>query len=611
MNSGPKKIETEDLFLWILVIVPLFFLPISIDVFNFPKQWILVSLSLGALIHNQLFRITKVTPNPASSKLLFWALASLSLLVMASGLLTETTIIRALFGYPGRANGVLTFFAIIAVIWVGSTMVLTPVFQRKLFKRVIFLFSALGLYSVVQFLNLDPVKWDNSYNRIIGTFGNPNFSGAFLGVAASTTLYASLLVVGKKRIYLALFSVILLLLSLATESLQAGGVFGASIVILIMAFIFQRAQRWKFIIFSCLCFILSSLLAFSFLGFGPFGEKLYQYTLILRLNYWRIGLETAASFPWLGVGPDSYIEGFRLFRGEDFVARYSDQVRSDSAHNVLINFMANFGIPAFLIFAFVTFLISIKAARVIFLPSANPPIVRMVALVWILMLIQSLLSLEQIGLVVFQWCCGALLLNQNFVSLKEESSPERKLGNNNKKEPVLFHLRTELSILVVIFSLIASWPFLRQNIDLRTTAGTSVSNGVSDMSVIEEVNKFGDYVELEVARVLYLADYLLRAQRYEQAEEILERTLLNDPDGVEAMEQMARIAMFRSDYVKELRFRKMIEEKDPYNYENLLAIAQNLKSQKRLTEAKGYAQQTLRLSSDTTINETAKSILNS
>jgi tetratricopeptide (TPR) repeat protein len=146
---------------------------------------------------------------------------------------------------------------------------------------------------------------------------------------------------------------------------------------------------------------------------------------------------------------------------------------------------------------------------------------------------------------------------------------------------------------------------------LRTTAGTSVSNGVSDVSVIEEVNKFGDYVVLEVARVLYLADYLLRAQRYEQAEEILERTLLNDPDGVEVMEQMARIAMFRSDYVKELRFRKMIEEKDPYNYENLLAIAQNLKSQKRLTEAKGYAQQTLRLSSDTTINETAKSILNS
>jgi hypothetical protein len=182
--------ETENYFLWILVIVPLFFLPTSIDVFNFPKQWILVSLSLGALIHNQLFRISKVTPNPASSKLLFWALASLSLLVMASGLLTETTIIRALFGYPGRANGVLTFFAIFAIIWVGSTMAVTPAFQRKLHIRVVFLFAVVGIYSLIQFLNLDPVEWNNSYNRIIGTFGNPNFIGAFMGIFVSTMFIA-------------------------------------------------------------------------------------------------------------------------------------------------------------------------------------------------------------------------------------------------------------------------------------------------------------------------------------------------------------------------------------------------------------------------------------
>jgi O-antigen ligase len=600
MLNETKKFVTENYFLGILFIVPLFFLPISIDVFNFPKQWILVSLALGALVHNQLSRKAKVNLEPANYRLLLWLLLSLSFLVLASGVFTETTLIRALFGYPGRANGVLTSLAIFAVIWIGSTMRVTPVFQRKLQRRVLLLFAVVGFYSLIQFLDLDPVQWNNDYNRIIGTFGNPNFSGAFLGVSALVTLYASINSGRKIRFYLALFSGILFFLALATESLQAGGIFGIGIFIIITAFIYQRFNRGKFIIFASILIVISSLTIVSFLGYGPLG-----------LNYWRVGIETAGSFPWLGIGPDSYVEGFRLFRGADFVAQYSDQVTSDSAHNVLINFMANFGIPAFLLLLFVILLISRNAVRIIFLKDDTSHVVRMIALIWILMLIQSLFSLEQIGLAVFQWCCGALLLNQEFTKIRGEGLIKEKNLNRFQNESFMVGLRTELSSLVVVFMLIAYWPFLNQNINLRETASIPVASSVSSTIIDEERDKYGDYVEKEIARAIYLTGFLIRAQRYEIAEEILKSILVKDPDAVEAAEQLARLASFRSDYIQELSYRKMIEKKDPFNYENLLNLAQNLSSQGKLLQAKSYANRILQLSRNAAINETATAILKS
>ena len=609
--ANQKRSDALDFLSLILLLVPLFFFPSAQDVFNFPKQWILVSLALGALVHNQLSRKAKVNLEPANYRLLLWLLLSLSFLVLASGVFTETTLIRALFGYPGRANGVLTSLAIFAVIWIGSTMRVTPVFERKLQRRVLLLFAVVGFYSLIQFLDLDPVQWNNDYNRIIGTFGNPNFSGAFLGVSALVTFYASINSGRKIRFYLALFSGILFFLALATESLQAGGIFGIGIFIIITAFIYQRFNRGKFIIFASILIVISSLTIVSFLGYGPLGEKLYQYTLNLRLNYWRVGIETAGSFPWLGIGPDSYVEGFRLFRGADFVAQYSDQVTSDSAHNVLINFMANFGIPAFLLLLFVILLISRNAVRIIFLKDDTSHVVRMIALIWILMLIQSLFSLEQIGLAVFQWCCGALLLNQEFTKIRGEGLIKEKNLNRFQNESFMVGLRTELSSLVVVFMLIAYWPFLNQNINLRETASIPVASGVSSTIIDEERDKYGDYVEKEIARAIYLTGFLIRAQRYEIAEEILKSILVKDPDAVEAAEQLARLASFRSNYIQELSYRKMIEKKDPFNYENLLNIAQNLSSQGKLLQAKSYAKRILQLSHNAAINETATAILKS
>jgi tetratricopeptide (TPR) repeat protein len=329
------------------------------------------------------------------------------------------------------------------------------------------------------------------------------------------------------------------------------------------------------------------------------------------LNYWRVGIETAGSFPWLGIGPDSYIEGFRLFRGANFVANYSDQVQSDSAHNFLINFMANFGIPAFIILLFVILIISKKALEVLFRNHESPVIVSMVALIWILMLTQSLFSLEQIGLATFQWCCGALLLNQNFTSQKKTDSFNGKNSKQHQRENILQGLKTELSILIGVFTLIAGWSFMRQSIDLGGTAMTSVSIGVTDSVIDEERKKYGDYVEMEITRALFFTNYLLRAERYELVKEIMKKSLSQDPDAVEALEQLARLAKFQADYPQELTYRKLIEKKDPYNYTNLFDIAQNLNSQGKLLEAKTYAERVLQLSRNSAINETATAILKS
>jgi len=609
MESSSKRLETSDFILWIFLAIPLFFLPSSRDVFNFPKAILLYALLAGALIHYFLSPKGEKVSSLVNRRLINIALFGVSLLISASALFTDTALMRALFGYPNRSNGLLTYLALILLIWVASRMLISRRFLEKLQRDLLILIILFVSYSFLQYLDLDPVSWNNSYNRIIGTMGNPNFSGAFLGIVGAVLIFYFFSTSKPIRFFYLALSICSVFLGWATESFQAVLIFAIGILILVLAYLKSRFS-FKTVISSVTASVfIGIILIWSFFGQGPLGERLYQPTLVLRLEYWTVGIKTALAYPFLGIGPDSYTEGWRLFRTPEFVKTYSEAVSVDSAHNTLINFMANFGIPAFVFLLIIYLLIGFNAFKLLFGRDQNTLIVKAIALTWLLLVIQSLFSLEQIGLHVFQWVAGSLLLNQGFIANSQYLSSRETKKETRSQERGGFSARGEVAIMTIVVTFIAFLPLLNQEIRLNKLGATPVDKNATQQFIDEALDGFGDYSIKDMNRVIVISDFLLRAERYSDAQSLIEEIVKDEPRSYEGFEQLARLAGFRGEYSVEIEYRRNIESFDPQNYKNLISLAEAYRLSGGLTQAKAYAEKVLLISSDLEVNKLASSII--
>jgi len=98
---------------------------------------------------------------------------------------------QLIYGAYGRNTGLVTYFLLILLFI--STLALS---QKASFLKISYGLLAAGvinsLYSLWVITFGDFIGWTNPYGNILGTFGNPNFIGAFLGIFASV-LFAYLL----------------------------------------------------------------------------------------------------------------------------------------------------------------------------------------------------------------------------------------------------------------------------------------------------------------------------------------------------------------------------------------------------------------------------------
>ena len=123
MSSATTKMTTGSFYLLVIAIVPVFFLPSAQDVFNTPKVWVLLSLSLTICAHSFLTarNVNDIAKGEARSSLSHYALISVWLLIggtLLTSFVSDTTTSRIMWGMPGRANGLLYFFSVFALILV-------------------------------------------------------------------------------------------------------------------------------------------------------------------------------------------------------------------------------------------------------------------------------------------------------------------------------------------------------------------------------------------------------------------------------------------------------------------------------------------------------------
>jgi len=160
--------------------VTLFFNTKSEDPFNTPKLvalLIIASLSINYLL--KYWQVNSVQKNKVDlifiSLLCFFLLSGVIAVVFADSKLV------ALIGETQRRNGFLAYLALSLVALTVSRLI-TVDSLKNLFRISISTGVVFGFYGVIQMSGNDPVSWNNPYNAVIATVGNPNFASALMAV---------------------------------------------------------------------------------------------------------------------------------------------------------------------------------------------------------------------------------------------------------------------------------------------------------------------------------------------------------------------------------------------------------------------------------------------
>ena len=151
------------------------------DPVNAPKLLILgiVGAAAFGVVLASLARIR----NRSTAATAFLALLFLVAAVNSS-MLSESPLSQNLYGVYGRNNGLVTY-VFLSLIFLAASLLTDQRSFESIIKALIFAGVVNLVYCGWVILFGDFIGWSNPYGNILGTFGNPNFIGAFLGIFLS------------------------------------------------------------------------------------------------------------------------------------------------------------------------------------------------------------------------------------------------------------------------------------------------------------------------------------------------------------------------------------------------------------------------------------------
>ena len=366
------------------------------------------------------------------------ALVSFDLIMIFSSVSSEAPFSQNYFGAFGRNNGLLTYLLLSAV--TVSTLLLT---KLDSFERIFYGFFAAGLinisYCAWAIAFGDFIPWNNPYGNILGLFGNPDFISAFLGmfIAGSLAFIATSNTKTTQRVILGFLSAIALYEIVKSHAIQ-GLVVTVGGFAIVGFYVVRSKFKQKLAVYgyTSLVAIFGVLAVFGTLQKGPLSF-VYKRSVSLRGTYWRTGIEMGNSHPLTGVGLDTYGDWYRRARPPvALIDTPGIHTLSNVSHNDVIDFFASGGFP--LLFSYLTILAFgvISIVRISVRKLDYDPIFVGLAAVWLCYEVQSLISINQIGLAIWGWLFTGLLIayeHSTRIQIKEAGLTTGKSEKGLKK----------------------------------------------------------------------------------------------------------------------------------------------------------------------------------
>ena len=543
---------------WLLgafVFIPIAITPfMNLDAINLIKMVLLSIFGLGSIAF--LFGESLVD---ISKKIVLWLVMGFNISLCLSALFNGSSLWPQFWGSQGRNSGILTLFSFSILFLVASLK--TKYSSAQKFLYAIPLVGLVNiLYGLAQYLNKDPIDWQNPYSPIVGTLGNPNFISSHLGlVSAGCVLLIFQLWVQKspRRISLSLFLLLETLLGLFViwKSLSIQGLLVFSIVLATSLFfcliVFVRSKYLSFML-GFVGLSVASVIATGFYGKGPLSATLYRESFVHRSNFWEAGINMLFDRPLTGVGIDQFGDFYRAYRSLYAVQLRGPAVTTDSAHNIPIDIASGGGFLP-LTFYILVQLLTLGCGIWMIRKMQKIDLVKVgIFSLWLGYQAQTLISINQIGVSIWGWILGgivvALCSNTLFSKSTSKSSSQtqtRGIRNSNFGVKV-----TLFAVIGLIFSLT---PML-QDQNFRKALATRNGVKIISASMSRPVNPF----------YLNYAAALLNSNGYtDKALELSKKAVAINPKNYVGWKLIMDMSDKGSpDYIKAV---KALRELDPLN----------------------------------------------
>lgn len=574
-----KKTSNSSKVWWVLgggFLVTLYFNSKIQDPFNSPKMWLLVLIAswlIGHLVQD----FNKIKSSKLISKSTIIVIGFLSALFI-SALLTDISY-TAFFGENQRRNGWITYLAL-GVFFASAALYI----RIENLRRFIVVSTATGVvlsvYGMLQISGIDFVSWNNPYNAVISTVGNPNFAAAIMAVMA-VIIFGPVLQSGFSNLQKSIFLIIVLFilyviyLSDARQGLLA---LGLGLAFYINLFIYLKNLKFG-IIASGFFGIIGVGSILGMLQIGPLTDLLYKSSVTVRGYYWRAGIEMFKSEPLTGVGVDRYGAYFKEFRESTYPLNYGFTITSSNAHNVPIQIFATAGLFAGVLYlALMSFVFfqGIKTIRRI--ESEQKLIVGGVISAWLAFQAQSIISIDNIGISIWGWILSGIIIGLA-AEFDSREIGMNKVGHQQIKgrgkirlmQPLTSGFATFLAVLLII-------PLYRaENNMYQERMRFDPANSANTGPLLEYANKVLKGRLVDPNYKLTSVTYLFSVGANNEAVVELEKIISSDPRNQDAYTLLARYYEATSDFQKANLYREEVSKLDPWNSENYLKMGRNYK----------------------------------
>ena len=431
-------------------------------------------------------------------------LASVNAIINSLGPLTQN-----IYGAYGRNTAFLTYLLLIFVIL--SAVVLRT---AKSFTTLIYGLFVAGVVNVVYcgwvIIFGDFVPWNNPYGNILGTFGNPNFVGAFLGLFAASLVAYSF----KSGLHIAIriLSVIIFVISVI-EIIDSSAIQGRVVVAAGLAIVGFYLVRSKFndALFQVGYVVVISIGGvFALLGalqIGPLTKYIYKTSVSLRGEYWQAGWNMGADHPLTGVGFDTYGDWYRRARDTRALILPGPNTVTNAAHNVPFDVFAFGGWPLFISYFGILALSVIAIVKVTLRTHAYDPIFVTLTTAWVCYQLQSIISINQIGLAVWGWLFGGALIAYEIATRKKETDDGGSTGKTNgprvvkKKQSETIFSSTLIAVIGAVIGLLLASPPYSADAKWRTATISQDAGLVEEALIPGYLNPENSYKYANAAQI--------------------------------------------------------------------------------------------------------------
>jgi O-antigen ligase len=588
-----------------VALITLYFQTNLADPFNSPKMWIIFLLSAWLTGYLVTYRrvLTEVNTIKLTAYLaLFFVLSALVATIFSDNILISV------FGDTQRRNGFLSYLSL-AFITVAAAVFFRAGNVKRIFNMAYLVGTISVFYAILQTNGHDFVKWNNPYNSIIGTVGNPNFAAAVMAVLG--VLILATLLNSDFNLYLRIFGlgveVLLLIVIYLSEARQGllSYILGSGVFLII--YLFGKNKRIGLASLSAgiLIFIFGIL---GMLQVGPLEKLLYKPSVSVRGYYWRAGLAMFKDHPLLGVGMDRYGAYFKQYREVGYPLSYGFDITSSNAHNTFIQMFATGGVFLGLSYLVLNGYVLWRAIVGLRKLTGNSKMfLAGIFSAWIAFQAQSLVSIDNIGISIWGWVLGGAIIG---VSVSATSIPENE-GKYFTVKPNQINLGRALTsgTLTLIAALIVALLYRGESNSFQARASFNLQDAKTK-SIFKELEiKTINTRFIDQSYALAAAMYLLDGGYLDEGLSAVKEINKSDPRNLDALNALALVSENLGKFNDAIKFRLEMAKLDPWNAKNYLALGKNYKAISDTTNKTAMLDKILSFAANDPIAEQAKTEL--